>query len=524
MSPSTNLRTSPSHLPLACAVALSLLAAPVAAAPPRGAGSPVLANMSFAPAPVSAPVGAPTESARAAAPCPAAQEAITGTSPDKYGEAARQYEQCARASGDAGLWKKAGMARYSGRQYAHAIQALDTYMRSGAADPQGEAMLADARKNAATVRFSVVMAPGAPTPERLRIAPRDGKAGDEIDLPWSRAAVSLDVLLDPGQWTAELAMPGGGRVGPQDIQATRDTGTPQVVLFRVEAPAEPVPPVPTVTPVEVKLSLGPAAALRQGVALEWRGPVTGAPQRVRTATTRWPLPPGEWQLHLEAPRFASQTHDVQVRAGEPHSLSLTLVRTREDRLRIGLAAGLGGAALGLLSGGLAGVIGGRTDYREAVAQLDGTPNDASVQATSDALASIRRSSNGTIVATAAAGTGLAAITVAAGGSNPLLGAEIGVGAAVLVAGIAWLVPVKKQYAADAPQDGEPWAPDADYLKEHRRPELAASGLIGLGTGLAAGAAVALVARTLVGRSSRRRVALNPITAPRAVGLAIHGTF
>lgn len=520
MSAFTNLRTSPSHLPLACVVALSLLAPPVAATPVRGAGSPVLVNMSFAPAPVSAP----PEPARAAAACPAAQEAIAGTSPDKYGEAARHYEQCARASGDAGLWKKAGMARYSGRQYAHAIQALDTYMRSGAGDPQGEAMLADAHKNVATVRFSVVMAPGAPTPERLRISPRDGKVGDEIDLPWSRAAVSFDVLLDPGQWTAELTMPGGGRVGPQDIQATKDTGTPQVVLFRVEAPAEPVPPVPTVTPVEVKLSLGPAAALRQGVALEWRGPVTVAPQRVRTATTRWPLPPGEWKLHLDAPRFEPQTRDVQVRAGAPHSLSLTLVRTREERLRIGLAAGLGGAALGLLAGGLAGVIGGRKDYREAVARLDGTPNAANRQATSDALASIRHSSNGMMVATSAAGTGLAAITVAAGGSNQLLGAEIGVGGAVLIAGIAWLVPAKRQYAADVPTTGQPWAPERAYLDEHRRPELVAAGLIGLGAGLAAGATVALVARTIVGRSSGRRASLTPITAPRAVGLAIHGTF
>ncbi len=516
-----NLRTSPSPISLACVVALSLLAPPVAA---RGPATPVLANMSFAPAPASAPASAAAEPAKAVAPCPAAQEAIAGTSPDKYGEAARHYEQCARASGDAGLWKKAGMARYSARQYAHAIQALDMYMRSGTADPQGEVMLADARKNAATVRFSVVMAPGAPTPERLRIAPRDGKAGDEIDLPWSRAAVSFDVLLDAGQWTAELTMPGGGRVGPQDIQATKDTGTPQVVLFRVEAPVEVVPPVPTMAPVEVELSLGPAAALRQGVKLEWRGPTPGEPRPVRTATTRWPLAPGAWQLHLEAPRFEAQTRDVQVRAGEPHSLSLTLVRTREERLRIGLAAGLGGAAIGLFAGGLVGVIGGRRDYREAVARLDGTPNAANRQATSDALVSIRHSSNGVMVATAAAGTGLAAITVGAGGSDQLLGAEIGVGGAVLVAGIAWLVPAKRQYAADVPTDGQPWAPDRVYLDEHRRPELVAAGLIGLGAGLAAGATVALVARKIVGRSSGRRASLSPITAPRAVGLAIHGTF
>ena len=522
MSAFMNLRTSPSQIPLACVVALSLLAPPVAAA---RVPVPVLANMSFAPAPASAPVSAATEPAKAVAPCPAAQEAIAGTSPDKYGEAARHYEQCARASGDAGLWKKAGMARYSARQYAHAIQALDTYMRSGTADPQGEVMLADARKNAVTVRVSVVMAPGAPTPERLRIAPRDGKAGDEIDLPWSRAAVSFDVLLDPGQWSAELTMPGGGRVGPQDIQATRDTGTPQVVLFRVEAPVEVVPPVPTVAPVEVQLSLGPAAALRQGVTLEWRGPTPGEPRPVRTATTRWPLAPGEWQLHLEAPRFEAQTRDVQVRAGEPHSLSLTLVRTREDRLRIGLAAGLGGAAIGLLAGGLVGVIGGRRDFREAVARLDGTPTTASEEAGTAAITSIKHSSNGVMLATSGAGVSAAAITVAAGGSKQLLGTEIGVGAVMMIAGIAWLVPAKKQYEADVPADDPTWAPDRAYFDEHRRPELVAAGLIGFGVGLAAGASIALITRTIVGSSKpRRTTSLSPISAPRAVGLSIQGSF
>ena len=80
MSAFMNLRTSPSQIPLACVVALSLLAPPVAAA---RVPVPVLANMSFAPAPASAPVSAATEPAKAVAPCPAAQEAIAGTSPDK---------------------------------------------------------------------------------------------------------------------------------------------------------------------------------------------------------------------------------------------------------------------------------------------------------------------------------------------------------------------------------------------------------------------------------------------------------
>ena len=522
MSPLTNLRTSPFMIPLTCVVTLGLVA-PTAVARVDG---PVPVNMSFGPASASAPAPM-SEPVKPAAACPAAQEAIAGTSPDKYGEAARHFEQCARTSGDAGLWKKAGMARYSARQYAHAIQALDTYMRGvgPGGDPQGEAMLADARKNTATVRFSVVTAAGASAPERLRIAPREGAAGDEIDLPWSRAAVSFDVSLDPGQWTAALMLPGGGQVGPQDIQATRDTGTPQVVLFRVEAPAQAVPPVvAAAVPVEVKLSLGPAGALRRGVQIEWKGPQSQGPRRVGTATTSWPLAPGEWQLHLEAEHFAPQTRDLQVRPGEPHSLSLKLVRTREDKLRIGMSAGLGVAALGLLAGGLVGTIGGRRDYRAAVGRLDGSPMTAS-EAGDAALRAIRGSSNGVMLTTSAVGAGAAAITIAAGGSNRLLGAEIGVGGALLIAGIAWLVPAKRQYTSDEPMDDPGWAPDRTYFDEHRRPELAAAALIGLGAGLAAGAGVALVARKIVGSSKARRSAtLTPMMAPRSVGLALQGTF
>ncbi len=528
----TNPRTSPSCIPLTCALALALVAPPVAAGPLRGIAiadfggglGPVLADMSFAPA-ATAPTSEP---ARASTPCPAAQEAIAGASADKYAAAARHYETCARSSGDAGLWKKAGMARYSGRQYAHAIQALDRYLQSspGGGDAQGEAMLEDARKNAATVRFSVVTAPGATLPEALRVMPRGGVAGDEIDLPWSRSAVSFDVWLDPGQWTAELRLPGGGRVGPQDIQAVRDVSAPQVVLFRVEAPAKPLASEPaTAGPVEVELSLGPGAALRRGIEVVWRGPAEKQGQ-VRTASSRWPLTPGEWQLGLRAGRFEPQTRVVQVRAGEPHSLKLMLVRSREDKLRIGLAAGLGGVAVGMLAGGVAVALGGRRDYRNAVAGLDGTPDEASVAAGSAALAATGKSSNGTIVATAGAGIGLAAITVAAGGNDKLLGVEIGVGGALLIAGIAWLVPAKRRYTSDVPEDAGPWSPDKGYLDKHRVPELAAASLIGLGAGLAAGATVALVARKLVGRSRprARSTTVSPMTAPRAIGLSLQGTF
>ena len=500
------------QLALRGALALALLAP-----------SPAIAAPGLAPVPEDRSGG---DAARPVSACPAAQEAMASGRASKYSEAGRQFEACARSSGDASLWKKAGMARYSAKQYAHTIEALDAYLRVHGGDAQVEAMLEDARKNSTTVRFSVVTAAGAATPERLRVRPRGGVEGDEIDLPWSRSAVSVDVWLDPGQWSAELALPGGGRVGPQDIQAARDASGPQVVLFRVEAAAAvPTPPATAGTTTgDVELSLGPGAALRRGVELTWSGPETRPPQVVRKPTSRWPLAVGRWQVQAKAKRFEPQTRDVEVGPGEPGRVRLELKRTREDRARIGVAAGLGGVSLVLLATGVALVARGGKDYRAATDGIDGTRTPASLAASDAAIESIRGSSNGMLLATSAAGAGAAAITVAADGSSELLAVEAGVGGALLIAGIAWLVPAKKQYAADA-SDTPGWAPDRTYFDEHRRPELAAAGLLGLGAGLAAGAGVALITRAVLGgRKSRRAATLGPITAPRAVGLALRGTF
>lgn len=474
-----------------------------------------------------APAAASAEPARATTPCPAAQEAMTSASADRYSVAARHYEQCARSSGDPTLWKKAGMARYSARQYALAIQAMDAYLQGNPGDAQAEATLQDARKNAATVRFSVVIPANAPTPERLRVAPRGGPPGDEIEVPWARSAVSFDLWLDPGPWTAELLLPGGGRVGPQDINATRDTGSPQVVLFRIEASAAPLPSAPAETAaVDVELSLAPAAALKRGVELTWQGPGAPTPaQEVRSPTTRLSLAPGAWQLGVAAPRFVPQTRALEVRAGEPLRLQVTLQRDRLDRARIGLAAATGGVALGLLIGGVVVAARGGKRYGDAVGQLDGRPGATSEANVNAALGAIKQTSNGTMLATSAAGAGLAAITVAVDGSNRLLGAEVGVGAALVIAGVAWLVPAKRKYASDVPDDGGPWAPDRAYLNEHRRPELVAAGLIGLGAGLAAGAGAALITRTVLRRGPQHRAAsVSPLPTPRAIGLALQGNF
>lgn len=484
------------------ALMLALVPAPVMAAP-AAKGKPAEAI--------------PEDSSSAS--CPAAQAAIASDSPGKYADAGRHFETCARASGDPGLWKKAGMARYSARQFAHAIVALHTYLQAEPGDGQVVPMLEDARKKAATVRFSVVVAAGGPAVERLRVTPRGAAPGDEIELPWSRSAVSSDVWLDPGPWVAELVLADGKQVGPQDLHAAPESGTPQVVLFRVEAPAVPVPEPKAAEPVEVELVVGPAAALRRGVALRWSGPAAAPEERLTTASTRRKLAPGAWQLELAAPRFEARGAGLEVRAGEPKRLALELVRTREDKARIGLAAATGGVGLGLLVGGLAVALGGRKDYKDAAGQLDAAMGAARVQRTEDALAAIRRGSNGMMLLGSGLGAGVAAVTVGAGGGDKALGVEAGLGAALVIVGIAWLVPVKHSYA-----DRTLATADQDLLDGRRGRDLAAAGLLGLGAGMAAGASLALISRAVLRRRGPRATSLTPIMTPRAVGLGLQGNF
>jgi len=498
------LRTSPISTALRGALALALLCSPqtAAAAPPL-----------LGPAPAEPQVDAN---------CPAAAQAVSSIGAGKYSEAARVYEQCARATNDPGLWKKAGMARYSARQYAQTIQALAAALAAGGADAQAEAILEDARKHAVTVRFAVAVPPGGAAPERLWVVPREAAPGDELDLAWPAAATAVDVWVDPGAWTAEISLKGGVKVGPQDVRAASGVNEPQVVLFRVEAPVV-APPVAAL-PVDVELTIAPEAALKRGASVRWLGSPGITEEQVRTTRTRWPLAPGTWQLEVKAPRFEPQTRALELRAGQPSILTLQLRRTPMEKARIGLAASTGGVGLGLLAGGLALVVRGRRDYRAVADDIDGSASPAARAALTTALPAIRDLSNGTMLATSALGAGVAAVTVAAEGSNTLLTVEAGVGGVLLIAGLAWLVPAKRQYA-DMPAGA---SPDLGFLDERRRPELAAAGLLGLGAGLAAGATLSLITRAVLSRSKRSRPMSSRFmpsrSMPRFVGLGVQGNF
>lgn len=459
--------------------------------------------------------------------CAGSGEAARQYAAGQYAEAAALYEGCARATGDVGMWKKAGMARYSARQYAHAIQALGGYPRATAGaqeDAPIVAMLRDAQAQCVLVRFAVTAPTEAPRPELLRLVPRGGGERDAIVIPWSRSTVALDVWLDPGAWQGELVLPGDRRVGPQEV-AVAQAGT-QPVVFSVAGPATaPEQPEPVASPSEVVVTLGPAMALRGGVDLTWQGPAEVPPQRTQAARTTWGLVPGTWTLRVAGPRFTAQPRTLDV-AG-PTSVAVTLTRTREDRARIGLSAATGGAALGLLIGGLvAGVRGGK-DYRAAAGTFGASGVDMDAAA-SAALVGVKHESTGTIAASSGIGAGIAAASIAADAHERLLGAEIGVGAALVVIGLAWLIPAKRRYYRDAvamAEEDADWSVDRTFLDDHRRPELAAAVLLGLGAGVAAGATIGMITRVALRRGKPRKSAsVGPLAAPQAIGLNLQGQF
>ena len=501
---------------------VALAASPAAAAPAAAAAAPAAAAAAPAPA-AAAPAAAAPETS-----CGDAREAAKRYAAGQYSEAAVMYEACARSSGDATYWKKAGMARYSARQYAHAIQALGGYPRATAGaeeDAPIVAMLRDAQAQCAVVRFGVTAETEAPRPERLRLVPRAGDPGrDAIEIPWSRSTVALDVWLDPGAWIAELTLPDGAQVGPQDV-TVMPAKQAQQVLFRVATPAvEAAPPAsdPLAPYFRVWLTVGPKGAVRRWFDVTWTGPGEVGAVTTHVRRTMWTLPHGTWTLQVGGRRFVPQTRQIEL--GADLEVAVTLKRTREEKARIGLSVATGGVGAGLLIGGLVGAVGGGKDYRDALSGFE-ADRDAAL---SGALVGIQRTSTGTIASGAGIGAGLAAASIAGDAGDRLLGAEVGVGAALLITGLAWLIPAKRRYhrdAADLLEQDEDWRIDRTYLDEHRRPELAAATLLGLGAGLSGGAAAALITRALLrSGKSRGNASVGPLTAPRVVGLNFRAAF
>lgn len=420
----------------------------------------------------------------------------------RYAEAAAAYEALAASDPRPALLIGAGEARAG---LGHAAHALDHWRAALAAEGLTQRERAELGRKVDKLR-------GRVAPVRVRASGEEaGEVRLELRLgerpPLGRTVRGeLEVELDPGEWQARVEAPGF---------------VPLEQKFRVEGPGEVVLGVVR-DRREVRVELGPAAALAVGIVLELRADpevVEVEARRVQevTSTTselKLALAPGRWTVRASAPGHLAQelawdiggaAPPALVLAGEPAKApsppSQRPAAKAAPDLRLGLGLGLG------LSGGLAFGTGLGTvlRYRKVVPRFEPAPDNGGY------VAALSASTVGAGLLGGGLGLGATALTAGFGARDRVLWGELAGGVTLAIAGAAWYVTEWQRVQRMLYDGGK-----SDALIELGpvRRELGAAALLGAGVGLALGSGVALLTRKLVGRRTR---------APRA-GLDAAGFF
>jgi len=355
----------------------------------------------------------------------------------------------------------------------------------------GEIAAAKQRTRALQLKILGPLAPATLTltaPEGAPQGPRD-----PIDL---LPATTIDLALEPGNWTATITRPDRPTAS---ITFTAEAGAvitlggdPPAALA---PPAEPPvdPPVTTPAPADLTINVGPPAALARGVAVSLEGPEAVEPRELRSPAQTWQLAPGAWIVRAEAPDHEPLSANVQLGPGEQRRLDLQLRPDRDARTRFGLSLGLGITGFGMFAAGA--VLTGRTPR-----DLDCSTRAACQIAVDNVL---DRSTGLALIGTGL-GTTATAITAGLMRSDRGLLVETGVGGALLTGGLAWyMVEVTQTTALD-----------------HRARAHTAATVLGLGGGMFAGAVISLVVR----RITRQRTPPPVTLVPSFRGLSLAARF
>lgn len=483
-------------------------------------------------------------------PAPANAEAQRLRDAGRFGEAAAIYESALASGGDDRLAYHAGVARSLAGQHALALQHFTRWLeRAGAAAEATRRHVAakQAAEQALTVpiRLAIVEAGGRPVaPERLA-------TGRVTLMPLAAGPVSSAILVvpgyrgeqlrvDPGPWFARVDLPG---YMPAEIQ--RSALGPDETVWELAVAAQRV---------TVDLRFTPVNALR-GAQLRVSpvAPTTGATltRPLESPATSVVLTTGTWQVDVTARRH--ETHFPVTVAAGMRPVEVTLHRrSRTDRPRFtrnGTLVGalLGAAFLEVVSGATVTIVGGVREARahdrnetvlleslqDAASANPGSPTGLARVEAEYSTAGFHRDISrahtlqtaGLVVTFVGLGTVLATFPVAAEARRRAAYIEMGVGAAMLGGGAAWLASAlhddRALLAADSP-DGRVTTSDLKPFDRHR---VGASVVLGVGIGLVITPAVALVADALTKRKASRRAArLAPFMAPGQAGLALHGRF
>lgn len=404
---------------------------------------------------------------------PRAAAARSAYASGDYVAAARQYEALARDTAAPRYLFNAGMAREAAGELAHATLQWRRYLSSGTASADDRELL--------TRKLSAAAA--ALVPRQLQPAPevtavslgRDGRDA----LMMSPSELADAVMLEAGEWTAQVESPGGA------LQVRFTVGEPgagPVALPAVAVRVDPPPRAPEPSTGSLTVEVGPPRALRGGVQISLRGEATTREATLRTATATWVLPRGAWTVSAAAPDRAPVQRSVSITA-TPQRLGLSLrLSTAARRQRIFAPAILGGVGLGLVAGGVGLAVHGD---REGLACVDA--------ATCEAIAnSVLDSARGAAMIGAGIGAVIPAATAAADARPQAFAVEAGVGAALLAGGVSWYLTELSQTSA----------------LEHQAQKYSAAAMLGIGAGMAGSAVVQLLVRRAIRAKTRKSARLH----------------
>jgi len=438
-----------------------------------------------------------TTSAWAGAPAPG--DAKTLYQEGHYLEAARAFEASWRQSQRAGVLFNAGLAREAAGPGNDALAVTDWRRFLALADnvtPEERADL-DRRISAAQARMAAIelVYRGSPEnhPTGVTLRRRDADEADRLEFDWPAGQTKLETHVDLSEWTVQIL---GHESIAQELRFTarRASGEPLRLVVSAALSDQPV-----------TLALGPKLARKRGVSVSLESPAGEAPPVTEShepSHTR-PLAAGPWTLRASAKGFEPKESLITV-VDQPLTVDLELERDSMDRARIGLTAGLGGASVGFLIGGLPllhaarnGAVGDYTAIDDNTDNVSDPTKDANEQHN-------RMRTSLTLVGT---GVGLVApaVTVAARGKTRALAVEAAVGGALLVGGSVLLSNAKGCYEDTKTNILEnPMTATFQGFSGCTARDLWGNSTLGLGAGLLGGAAISMVTQAIVNKRRRRQ--------------------
>ena len=508
------------------------------------------------------PAAQPAPAGTAAQPAPGSVEARILAAEKLYKE--RKYVESARSLED--LWAEtkqpnalynAALARFAAGHYAHTIAYLEAYLADPKEAPAEALELAKyqstkARERSAEIPFVVgppAATVGGATLVIRRIPDKPDDRRPELTFTLASGAgtgpIERAIHLDPGRWTAQVSARGYVSVA-QELVVQKGKAAPVELTLT---------PDPRLRAVVVRIDL-PAGARAEQVLVRLHAP-SGAGEP-KTCTIRpyelneckLLVETGSWELRAEAPGFTPFTQVVSLTAGEsPAAYTLPLaaeapppplpveppppsdVVPKSARLRV--AGALNAAGLPLFVTGLGLAVYGSNRYDRVITS---EPADCDApaenhQCRGDTVRAIRLRTAGLSLVGAATGLFVTGLTAEFDVKPRVWYAEIGVGGALLVGGVAWLGATNvalRDPLIVAPGAAAPdWPDSIPAIDRATNQRLAAAMIMGTGIGLVAGGTTGLLVRRHYAAKARARAglpALAPLAGLGTFGLTLQGRF